>query len=280
MSSVRFDVETADRLLMGAVDPADVPAGFEAVALLLESARPAASRPVYASCSVPSQVDSQLVTQPLQRRRSMLATPPFKVRLSVLAAAAALCGMTGAAYASGLPSAASETASAVLQQLGISTPGPNSHANTRPASVPATGDAVSTLAKATTATGVDKGAVISAMASGGKSRAGENSGGSGRAGATGDEGAGSAGQGKGAVISTLAKTTTATGVDKGATISTAASGGKSQAGQHGGASGQAGGVAGGGAGAGSSHGQGGDHSTNAGGNGHGPSGTSGARPGA
>ena len=43
--------------------------------------------------------------------------------------------------------------------------------------------------------------------------------------------------GKGAEISELATTTDLTGVEKGAAISTAASGGKSQAGQHGSASG-------------------------------------------
>jgi hypothetical protein len=41
------------------------------------------------------------------------------------------------------------------------------------------------------------------------------------------------GKGKGAEISTLARTTDATGAAKGAEISTAASGGTSQAGQHG-----------------------------------------------
>lgn len=47
-------------------------------------------------------------------------------------------------------------------------------------------------------------------------------------------------QTKGIDISTLARTTTATGVDKGAVISTAASGGKSQAGENGLATGAAG----------------------------------------
>ena len=52
----------------------------------------------------------------------MLATTPFKPRLSILAAAVALSAMTGAACAAGLPGAASARADAVLQEFGIGTP--------------------------------------------------------------------------------------------------------------------------------------------------------------
>jgi hypothetical protein len=95
----------------------------------------------------------------------MLAATPSKARLSALAAAAALCGMTGAAYASGLPSGASSTASAALRPLG-STDAPKSDTHSRP--VDTHGYAVSTLAKTTTATGAAKGALISAAASRGR----------------------------------------------------------------------------------------------------------------
>ena len=101
--------------------------------------------------------------------------------------------MTGAAYAAGLPAAASSTASAVLQRLGITAPGPNSHANTHPAATH--GSTVSTLAKTTTAAGAAKGAVISAAASGGKSRAGRD--GSGEPPARGKGGTDTSGHGKG-----------------------------------------------------------------------------------
>jgi hypothetical protein len=138
MGKVRLDRETADRMLAGMVDPADAPPGFEAVGELLEAARTAARRPALTTVAARPAVDLGLAAKPthvIQRRRSMLITTP-KLRLSALAAAAALSGMTGAAYAAGLPAAASSTASAVLQRLGITAPGPNSQPNTRPAATP------------------------------------------------------------------------------------------------------------------------------------------------
>jgi hypothetical protein len=100
----------------------------------------------------------------------MLAASPFKARLFAVATAAALCGTTGAAYAAGLPSAASSTASAALQRLGI-TDAPQA-AHSRPTDTH--GYTISTLAKTTTATGAAKGAEISAAASNGKSHAGQH----------------------------------------------------------------------------------------------------------
>jgi hypothetical protein len=225
MGKVRLDDETADRMLAGRVDPADAPPGFEAVGKLLEAARAGARGPALAALAARRSVDLSLAEKPTHvthRRRSMLLTTP-KLRLSALAAAAALSGMTGAAYAAGLPAAASSTASAVLQRLGITSPAPNSHAHTAPAGTH--GSSVSTLAKTTTAAGAAKGAVISGTASDGRSHAG---------GAGGPAKPTTTGHGKGSVLSTLARTTTATGRDKGAVISTAASDGKSHAGQHGG----------------------------------------------
>ena len=250
MGKVRLDDETADRMLAGRVDPADAPPGFEAVSELLEAARAGARGPALAALAARHPVDLGLAetrTHITHRRRSMLLTTP-KLRLSALAAAAALSGMTGAAYAAGLPAAASSTASAVLQRLGITRPAPNSHAKTPPAGTH--GSSVSTLAKTTTAVGAAKGAAISATASDGRSHAG-GAGGSGKPTTAGKGG-------KGSEISTLARTTTATGRDKGAVISTAASGGKSHAGQHGG------GTSGGGQATGSSH------SHSGGSAGHGP----------
>jgi hypothetical protein len=233
-SSVRLDAETADRMLAGRVDPADAPPGFEAVGELLERARTVARRPVLAALAARQPADlgpAEKPTHATQGRQSMLVTTP-RLRLSVLAAVAALSAMTGAAYAAGLPAAASSTASAVLQHLGITNPAPNSHAHTPPAGTH--GSSVSTLAKTTTAGGAAKGAVISAAASDGRSHAG--AGGSGKPTTGGKGSTDASGHGKGTEISTLARTTTATGRDKGAVISTAASGGKSHAGQHGGGS--------------------------------------------
>jgi hypothetical protein len=149
----------------------------------------------------------------------MLASPLPRRKISGLAAAFALATMTGTAFAAGLPQAASQTASDTLAKLGISVPGPDSHAGTHPAGQAdhATGNSVSELATTTTLAGRDKGKAISAAAR-----------------ATHSAKTSETGHGKGSTVSTVATTTTSTGVDKGAEISTTASGGTSQAGQHGG----------------------------------------------
>jgi hypothetical protein len=226
MGKVPLDLGTADRMLAGEVDPADVPPGFEAVAELLVVVRAAARRPVFAPIAGPVVVDARRAAGQSRGRRSMLAPTPFKPRLSILAAAVALSAMTGAAFAAGLPGAASARAAALLQELGIATPGSPAHA---PAARPqAHGSTVSQTATTTSLTGADKGALIAGIASGGRSHAGESA-----ATVHAKSRSKAPGHGKGAEISTLAHTTTATGAAKGATISAAASGGKSHAGQHG-----------------------------------------------
>jgi hypothetical protein len=234
MGKVRIDQGTADRMLAGVVDPADVPSGYEAVGELLDAVRVSTRRPVHAGIHGPAVVDSRLAGGQIRKGHWMFTTTPFRPRLSILAAAMALSATTGAAFAAGLPAAAAGPATSVLHQLGIGAPAPTTHA---PATQPASthGATVSTTARTTTATGAAKGALIAGVASAGKSHAGSGDGG-GEA-----SGAGSA-HGQGATISSLARSTTATGAAKGATISAAASGGKSHAGEHGhGASGHGGG---------------------------------------
>jgi hypothetical protein len=176
-----------------------------------------------------------------------------------VAVATAFAAMSGAAFASGLPARASSTAGDVLDALGISAPAPSTHSGSGDAGH-RKGATVSQLATTTTAPGVDKGAQISALASGGKSHAGEHAATAGDAGAaTGDEGTGK-GKGRGKEVSQLARTTEP-GPEHGVVVSTAASGGKSHAGQHGhGASGKVEGTTHGG---GNGHRQGGgnDHAT-------------------
>jgi hypothetical protein len=150
----------------------------------------------------------------------MLVSVSIGRRAPLLAGALALLCLTPAAFASGLPQQASDTAAAVLAKLGVT---PISYAGGGASGQHGHGASVSSLARSTDLTGDAKGAAISALASGGKSHARSQSGSS-----------ASAGHGHGAQVSTLAQTTTATGVDKGTAISTLASGGKSQAGQHGG----------------------------------------------
>lgn len=146
-------------------------------------------------------------------------SPTRRLPFAVIAATT-LVATSGVAYASGLPAAASDNASAVLQRLGIN-PGHSDHSTTKPNHPANHGGTVSNLARTTDETGRDKGKAVSAIAStnGNDHQA--------------TKAATSGSDSHGSQISTLATTTTAKGVDKGATISTAASGGKSKAGQHG-----------------------------------------------
>ena len=103
-----------------------------------------------------------------------------RVGMVAAIAAASLAITSGLAYAGDLPAAAQSTAAHALARVGVSVPGANAHAKTHPdahgraashSSGNGHGKAVSTLAHTTTATGRDKGAGISTLASGGKSHA-------------------------------------------------------------------------------------------------------------
>jgi hypothetical protein len=103
-----------------------------------------------------------------------------RVSFAVALSGAALAAMSGMAHAGTLPGAAQSVASDMLSTLGVNVPGRNDHAGTHPdargtsgaAGSAASGSDVSTLARTTTATGRDKGAAISMLASDGKSHAG------------------------------------------------------------------------------------------------------------
>jgi len=219
MGKMRLDIDTADRILTGLVDPADAPPGYEAAVALLTAAR-TPSAPVRTPA-----IATRHPAAPLRsRRRTMLAARSFP-RIPILAAAVMLGGASGAAYAAGLPAAASSTAQNVLQSLGV-TPGAKAH--TGSAAPQTHGATVSTLARTTTAAGAAKGAQIAATASDGRSHAGTHSGDT-----LGKDGGDTKSHGHGSTISALAHSTSGTAGAKGATISAAASGGKSHAGQHG-----------------------------------------------
>jgi hypothetical protein len=103
-----------------------------------------------------------------------------RVGMVATIAAASLAITSGLAYAGELPGAAQSTAAHALARVGVSVPGANAHSKTHPdahgraashSSSNGHGKAVSTLAHTTTATGRDKGATISTLASGGKSHA-------------------------------------------------------------------------------------------------------------
>jgi len=116
----------------------------------------------------------------------------FLARMSGRAAAAALVGGlvlgggVAAAATGALPDPVQKATKGVLAKVGVHVPGPNKHANEhasqhgKSTAKPhgrkdaGTGNAVSDLARSTTATGVDKGALISGFASDGKSHAGQH----------------------------------------------------------------------------------------------------------
>ncbi|HEY6854599.1 MAG TPA: hypothetical protein VI139_10130 [Gemmatimonadales bacterium] len=127
---------------------------------------------------------------PDHARRNRMSTK-LRIKLVTAGLAAAMFATSGLAYAGQLPGAAQSTASQMLAKVGITVPGPNSHAATHPdtrgqstadTSNTNTGDqptganhgqTVSQLAKTTTARGRAKGTTIAATASNGRSTNGQ-----------------------------------------------------------------------------------------------------------
>jgi hypothetical protein len=206
------------------IDPwrvADDPAADEAVMSLLRAARPSSpAGPVPGEAQVLAEfraaghdLERPLMHRTRTRARVLIATAATAGMLTTAGAAAAATGT--------LPGAAQQTARDMLATLGVTVPGPDSHANGH-ADTRGNSDAARTSADQTSADQTSADQTSTDQTSIGR--------------ATTDQATPSAqpsSDGKGAEISSLAKTTTATGADKGAEISTLASGGKSQAGQHG-----------------------------------------------
>jgi len=195
MTRLPIDVDTADRLLAGSVAPEDAPPGYEPVAALLATVRPEQAyggflREDETVAAVAEILRSSPITAPRLQRRSFVP----RLKLATAFATIALAGTTGLAFAGSLPGAAQDVASAMLAKVGVSVPGPNSHAGDHPnvrgqsgeatsetsseptedASPSGKGSEISDLATSTDLTGVDKGAAISTLASGGKSQAGQH----------------------------------------------------------------------------------------------------------
>ena len=191
MHRLPLDVDTADRILAGTVLPEDAPPGYAAVVRFLGTLQ----------AGTVADASQSVMTTP---RRSFVP----RMKLAAVFATVALVVTTGLALAGTLPGAAQDVASEMLAKVGVSVPGPNENAGTHPSVRGASAD--HTLAEATKA----------------------------EAATTETETESEASNGKGAEISALATSTDLTGVEKGAAISTLASGGHSQAGQHGGAAGE------------------------------------------
>src|SRR5215211_1781881 len=186
MQRLPLDTDTADRLLAGSVAPEDAPPGYAGVATLLAAVAdsPAAgdfSRESESVGLIAAVVRSSQPKTTKPRRRSIVP----RLRLATAFATVALAVTTGLAFAGSLPGAAQDVASTMLAEVGVSVPGSNSNAGDHPnvrgksSDAPVTssnsgkGGEISDLATSTDLTGVEKGAAISTLASGGQSQAGD-----------------------------------------------------------------------------------------------------------
>ena len=182
-----LDEETAERLLAG-MPADDAPPDYTAAAEVLNAVTgPATTRERLAELEAVAAMAATVASGSVvpTSRRSPVLIKLRSAKVAVSAAAAALSLTTGLAMAGALPGAAQGIASNMLASLGISTPGPNSHAGTNPhsrgnatgasnqAPDPTKGSQISSLATGNDATGVNKGAQISTAASGGQSQAGQ-----------------------------------------------------------------------------------------------------------
>jgi hypothetical protein len=185
---VELDMDTADRLLAGAVAPPDAPPGYAEVTTLLEAAwaEPTPdelTREAEVVAMITAAVRSSSTTEPSSPRRSFMPFALSRPRIRAALVAAALACSAGLASAGALPGAAQDVASAMLEKVGITVAGPNDNAGTHPSGRGTSSDApsnagkgsqISELATTTELTGVEKGAIISTAASEGKSQAGQH----------------------------------------------------------------------------------------------------------
>jgi hypothetical protein len=181
MRSDWLDTETLDRLLAGGIHPDDAPHGYSKVAGILlavaeagdhrelvhEAADVALAIELVQQRSPVSSSSDRRSSRISSRRLKQTRTRSHRGKLGGLIVVGALVGSTGLAAAGVLPDAAQDAFSHVLEKVGITMPAGTDH----PAS---SGEELSGIATTTDATGVDKGAEISSVASGGKSRAGQH----------------------------------------------------------------------------------------------------------
>src|SRR5438128_1231204 len=191
MRTLLLDRDTADRLLTGHLQPDDSPPGYANVAELLSAAAsfPSidAEQEVVTVAAMVEEIRSHpSIDTPARGRTAMKRLARAKVAGVVVGAT--LMGTTGLAFAGALPQPAQRIAHSVFAKIGITVPAthsgfgsegdtgiePSPAASGDSQSLGAKGAQISKLARTTTAMGVAKGAIISAVASKGHSHAGEN----------------------------------------------------------------------------------------------------------
>ncbi len=181
MRGLWLDDGTADRLLAGLVEPDDAPPGYAEVARLVRAAGASATagelarerEAVFAAAAaVRARPSGSVLPTP---RRSKMRPKLYRAKVAGLVVVGTLAVTTGLAAAGALPDPAQDVASDVLAGVGITVPAGDD--------LSASGSDISEAATTTDATGVDKGAEISAAASGGMSQAGEQGAGQASAGA-------------------------------------------------------------------------------------------------
>lgn len=171
----------------------DAPSSAEVRSLLAAAAAPTEPGPVPGEAGALAAF--RAVTRARGRKRMLSTVTPLKATLAASATAGLLLtGGVSAAVAGALPGAAQDTARTMLARVGVTVPGADEasagHADERGTSTDhdsaadasagsragdsGKGGKVSDLARTTDATGVDKGAEVSGLASGGKSQAGRH----------------------------------------------------------------------------------------------------------
>ncbi len=181
-----LDEDTIERLLSARIAPADAPPGYAEVARLVRivagasgpSDLPQEERHVAAAIAVLRP--GSAATVPMDRPRQTRSWRR-RARIGGLMLAGALVGSSGLAFAGALPDGAQDAFASVFERVGVTVPA--GHDIPTPSEHPAsTGEEISDVATSTDASGVDKGAEISSLASGGRSHAGQAGGPQGPAG--------------------------------------------------------------------------------------------------
>ena len=177
MRSGWLDTDTLDRMLAGGIHPDDAPPGYSEVAGILLAVAEGGLHGALADEDAHVALAVELVQQrspvsPSSDRRSSRRSRKSisrsnRAKIGGLVVIGALVGSTGLAAAGVLPDAAQDAFSHVLDKVGITVPAGSDH----PAS---SGEGLSGIATRTDATGTKKGAEISSVASGGKSKAGQH----------------------------------------------------------------------------------------------------------